>query len=337
MGLSGLLVRLGQVKRVPEFAPRLAGAAIVLALAVDFVSYARPYWPWFPAAAIFPANPSFDYLQANAGDTHRVAAVDVTYGSNFEVPYGLSSAAGYDFPTQRAARFLERFALQPGTISFDSSKIGPAPKGALALTGTRYFVATDWNAGAGRLAAAPERFRQVFQDGMVRIFESPDALPLALMLPAHAVRVIEADDGQLARVFAGEFDPRREIVLAQPVREFFGDVGAPAVDAVFAVRLGGTSLELIAQTSSDALLYVNETFYEGTRVTVDGKAASLVRANYAFTAVPLAAGRHTVRISYITPALRAGLLVSGLSWGAAAMWIAVQWRRRRPAVAVPTA
>lgn len=52
---------------------------------------------------------------------------------------------------------------------------------AESTPGTRYFVATEWNAGAGRLGAQSERFRSVFGDGMVKVFENPDAIPSALL------------------------------------------------------------------------------------------------------------------------------------------------------------
>jgi uncharacterized membrane protein YfhO len=46
---------------------------------------------------------------------------------------------------------------------------------------------------------------------------------------------------------------------------------------------------------------------------VDGKPAPLLRANYAFQAVPVPAGPHTVRVVYEDYAFRAGAGLSALT------------------------
>jgi uncharacterized membrane protein YfhO len=58
---------------------------------------------------------------------------------------------------------------------------------------------------------------------------------------------------------------------------------------------------------------LTDTFYPGWRVTVDGKAGELLRANYAFRAVPLKGGRHEVTFSYRPRSFRYGAVVSLLS------------------------
>jgi len=54
-----------------------------------------------------------------------------------------------------------------------------------------------------------------------------------------------------------------------------------------------------------------DTFYPGWRATVDGQAAEIVRANYAFRAVALEAGAHQVVLRYRPRSLIAGTIVSG--------------------------
>ena len=54
-----------------------------------------------------------------------------------------------------------------------------------------------------------------------------------------------------------------------------------------------------------------DVYYPGWRATVDGRAAEIERANYAFRAIALEAGAHEVALSYRPRSLIAGTIVSG--------------------------
>src|SRR5439155_17574112 len=134
--------------------------------------------------------------------------------------------------------FLAAFSIDPTVISFNSERIATAPKGALDLTGTRFFVATTWNAGAARLSALPGRFRKVFETGSSQVFENPDAIPLASFLPNTAIRAADSDQGQLDAVLAPDFDARRVVIVPKAVNAFFGEAGAASGQAVDSVNEG---------------------------------------------------------------------------------------------------
>ncbi len=326
VGLSAIVSRLVGRGR---FGPRAVGAAalvVVLLVGIEMVTYMRPYMPWVPASSIFPSNPTFDFLQREAGTSHRVASVDVTYGSNFEIPYGLTTASGYDFPTRRPLSFLSRFSSGAGAISFDSSKLAELPAGALDLTGTRFLVATEWNASVARLSSQPDRFRPVFKDGMVTVFAHDSGIPLVSLFEPSSIRVINDESSQLARLFATDFDPSREIVLSDPAETFHGTTGPATTNSATVVRRGGSFIEIAAETTGPSVLYLNETFYDGFSVSVNGAPAELLRANYAFSAVALNPGVHLVRVSYVTPGLRVGLAIGVVAWLVACGILAVRVR-----------
>jgi uncharacterized membrane protein YfhO len=58
---------------------------------------------------------------------------------------------------------------------------------------------------------------------------------------------------------------------------------------------------------------VADTYDPGWKATVDGRDAPLLRANLAFRAVPVDAGRHTVEMRYRPAAVVIGLAISGLT------------------------
>lgn len=70
---------------------------------------------------------------------------------------------------------------------------------------------------------------------------------------------------------------------------------------------------------------LSDTWYPGWQATVDGEPADILRANYAFRAVRLDAGEHTVEMIYRPTLVLVGgavslvalaLLVVGLLWAA---------------------
>jgi hypothetical protein len=270
---------------------------IVLVL-FDLLTASNGTTPFVKAADIYPNAPVFEFLRKHANPWWRVASVDGSYGSNFEVPYGLSTATGYDFPTKRIAKFLSTFSDHPVVISFRSDRIIDASKGALDLTGSRFLIATASSAGAARLAALPHRFRMVFQSGSSQIFENPDAVPLASFLPSTAIRVVESDESQLPAILAPDFDARRVVILPHRVDSFPGIPGGASATVVDGLHVDLNEIRMKVGAEQDGLVVLNETYYPGWTAEVDGTAATVIRANYAFMAVPVTAGYHTIRFRF---------------------------------------
>ena len=106
-----------------------------------------------------------------------------------------------------------------------------------------------------------------------------------------------ADPLQAIRFVAeGSVDPRREVLLAEgtsrePVEGFEGAV------EVREDRPGLLRAETMA--SGPAHLVILDAYAPGWTATVDGRAASLLRANGAFRAIAVPAGRHTVECRYL--------------------------------------
>lgn len=75
------------------------------------------------------------------------------------------------------------------------------------------------------------------------------------------------------------------------------------------------------------VLFFSEPFYPERQAFVDGVPARAVRANIAFTAVPVPAGRHHVELRYVPSSFRTGLAITGLTLVA---WLGLLFSGRRP-------
>ena len=73
-------------------------------------------------------------------------------------------------------------------------------------------------------------------------------------------------------------------------------------------------------------MFLSEPFYPEREAFVDGQLVTPVRADLAFTAVPVPAGSHQIELHYAPTSFRLGLGLSGLTVIA---WAGLS-RRRRP-------
>ena len=121
----------------------------------------------------------------------------------------------------------------------------------------------------------------------------------------HHATVLAADAAQ-ARALAA-LDPRNNVLLdAAPLPAPAGSGLEPARVTLHARKRVVVEAELAAP----GILVLADTWYPGWRVTVDGAAAPLLRADYAFRGVALPAGRHVVEFTFSSRPAALGLWLS---------------------------
>jgi len=68
--------------------------------------------------------------------------------------------------------------------------------------------------------------------------------------------------------------------------------------------------DIEVEASEPSLVVVAQTWYHNWRAYVDGRPAPLLRANHAFQAIQVPAGRHYIRLAYEDMAFQFGAAVS---------------------------
>jgi hypothetical protein len=161
----------------------------------------------------------------------------------------------------------------------------------------------------------PARWRRVFDDSGVYIFENTRALPRAWL-----VAEAEAVDGEEAlQLLRGEsaraFEPRRTALLevrADELPRLPGGALAPGSTARI-VNYEPSHLLIETDAPTATVLVVSEIFYPGWAATVDGARAPILLTDYLLRGVVLPAGRHQVEMHYAAPAARTGAIISVLT------------------------
>ena len=141
----------------------------------------------------------------------------------------------------------------------------------------------------------------------IRVFAVPNTLPRAYVV--GGVRVADGIAGFEVLLDPG-FDPRREVLLpaGSPSATPSGFWGRCRIASERADRV-----RIEAELGADGHVVLVDGYDPGWRVTLDGRPAPLLRANMAFRAVAVPAGRHVVEMVYRPRAVLAGLLLSGLT------------------------
>ncbi|MFH1999068.1 MAG: YfhO family protein, partial [Planctomycetota bacterium] len=179
---------------------------------------------------------------------------------------------------------------------------------------------------------------------MIAFFENPEALPRAFAVTSCEWASSDLTDDEavkkeaLARICAPDFDPSETVVLEIPYEDSLhprpdrqGREPEITLDKYAPLEV------LLHAKMHDArgFLVLTDTHYPGWEALVDGSPVPIERADYAFRAVFLGEGDHTIQFRYAPDTFRHGLLATVAAlilagiWGAGLVWLSV--RNRKPA------
>ena len=132
-----------------------------------------------------------------------------------------------------------------------------------------------------------------------------------------------ADDTALADITADDFNPARFVYLPPEARPL---ITARRTEAkIISHQAAEHRLTAEVEAPASAMLVVAQAYYYPWKAYVDGQPARLWRANYAFQALEVPAGRHQVLLVYQDKVFRMGVIIS---LGALAVCL-VAWIRGR--------
>jgi hypothetical protein len=117
------------------------------------------------------------------------------------------------------------------------------------------------------------------------------------------------DTNTLIAVFQPGFDGSKIVVLsteAKPLVTVTNQTKARVLNSKFTTQ----RVEFEIEASEPSLVVVAQTWYHNWRAYIDDRPAPLLRANHAFQAVQVPAGRHHVRLAYEDLAFQFGAAVS---------------------------
>jgi hypothetical protein len=144
--------------------------------------------------------------------------------------------------------------------------------------------------------------------------ERLDALPHVLVVPRY--RVVTDRDQLFAALDSPTFNPRDEVLLESPPQLQAATAGGSPATATI-VDSSSDHLTIEAETPSPAVLLITDAYAIGWRAqALPGSTQQeyhVMPGNHCLRAIPLAAGRHRVRLEYAPSGFRIGRWISLLA------------------------
>ena len=189
------------------------------------------------------------------------------------------------------------------------------------------FVLADKGAPPGDASFVP-----VFnEDPTLDVYLNTNAKPRVRLVTE--VQVVTSGEAAFGALHAPGFNPEQTVILDTTSADAPPPAGPAASEAptVFYTAYAPEAYTVVARTAAPAYLVYSEVWYPGWRAWVDGVETPVYRANFAFRAVYVPAGEHTIEMRFDPPAWRLGLTLTALTLLALAAWGAWAWRTRRRA------
>ena len=201
-----------------------------------------------------------------------------------------------------------------------------------------------------------EKYRRVYADDDMILYENADYLPRAFLVPSAVVE--RPGEEILQRMASGDFSPERMVILeeqfdvsrlppppppeqVQPVR--FDRPGGTEISSgpgtVSLKQVEEDHLRIAVAARQPAMLFLADLAYPGWKAYVDGQETQIYRADYLFRSVFVPAGTHSVEFVYRPRSFRLGLLITLLATagGVVALLLLAfgRWPRRPAPPAAP--
>ncbi len=153
---------------------------------------------------------------------------------------------------------------------------------------------------------ADSTFIPVFnEDPDVDIYLNTNAMPrVSLIYDA----IVTDDPAKI--VFSPTFNPVSQVVLEQPSNYLTTQPPNNPTSNIFYIEYRSGHFTVVAQTTSPAYLVFSEVWYPSWNATINGKPATIFKANTAFMAVEVPSGESTVTFNFTSPSLMFGAIIT---------------------------
>lgn len=277
---------------------RFLGYGILLLTLIDLWRVAMPVAPWKtvgPLSDPFARDGVVDYLAQQPAPFRVLPFTDRGVGSNWFAWHKTSSLLGYS-PAKLG--LYEDLIDDDGAMGIRRA-IAVGNFNLASMLNAVYIVS---NAGLDHPAV------DMIQETKPVIQRNRQAMPRLWFVDSY--RVITDRSEHLAAVARSEWDPAREAILFESV----GSIDPARGSHAEIVKQTTRTLTADVTSTGNGLLVVSEIYYQpGWRAELDGRDVPIWQANYALRAVRVPKGQHRLTMTFEPPAVRTGLMVTGVS------------------------
>lgn len=271
----------------------------------------------------YPQNKLLSFLQEKSVNYYRYQSLEIPIYSNFSILAKLYSPEGLDpmFPKRYAELFAA--AENQGQVSEQMSRIevyaSTLPKEEslnahrlklFSLLGVKYFTFhnRDYSPELIKRKFPENTFKEIAEINNWKIFEYSGTLPRTFLVGNY--QVASRSSEILNLLFAKETDLSKTVILEENLPLSITSSNYDSSAEAKIISYAPQSIKIETRCSAPKILFLSDSYYPGWKAFVDGIESKIYRANYAFRAVYIPAGTHTVNFVYSPASVKIGATIS---------------------------
>ncbi len=279
-------------------------------IVIELFRFGWKFEPISPAKFTYPTTPVLRFLESQQKPFRTTGAKVIP--SNLRMAYGIESTEGYDtFHPLNVSEFIAAInsgssaSLPVGRYGIVDNDISPL----LDLVNTKYYLALKSDEERFKTT----RFKLVFSDKSVDIFESRTVLPRAFMVYNWEIdKPIEDNDlVALGKILDKNFSLKSKVILDSEVLiKAQNNLKIPPKNSVIYKVYENQKSVIDITTSEDGLLFISDAYYPGWKAFLDGVETKIYKADFAFRVIVIPKGEHIVKMVYEPKSFYDGLKIS---------------------------
>lgn len=301
---------------------RLVIWVILIITVLDLLYFFNRITPFSPKEFVYPQTPVIEYLKETGGLNRFWGYGSGYVESDFQTYDGTFSPEGVDpLHIKRYTRLLE--SSKDGSLSNDL----PRPDANLApgygktnlrenqyrqrllnLLGVKYVLNKSGSSDPDNETFSPGTYDLKYHDGFYQAYENKESLPRFFLAGNY---VVENDEQRmLDKIYDSSFDLKKILILEE---EPGLSLGEDLESSLRVKSYENNNVSFLTSSKTNTLLFMSDTYFPSWKAKIDGKESKIYRAHYAFRAVPVAKGDHTVEFYYDSESSLKGLRIAFLS------------------------
>lgn len=285
---------------------------LLLILIAELFKFGWKFNTFSEVKFLFPETPVTNFLESKKEE--RIVGIE-TIPANMWIPYGLSSAGGFDavYPKNIATYIA---VLNSSDINSSSTRYGllENPDSQLFdLTSSKYLVVLkkkgDKVAKEGdiRESFKSNKYKKVFEDGSVVVLENVKSVPRA-----YAVKKTIYAKGRdiLKMLLDKNVDIDNTAILESKNLEIRGEGIRTTLELS---EISSGHFQVRGKIPRDSVVVLTNTFYPGWKAYLNGKTQDIYPINYTFMGIKINKNTDQIDLLYDPKSLKIGTTISLVS------------------------
>ncbi len=310
----------GYVKR---FKGKIISPALIIITVIELFFFFQKFNPFVAKNLIFPETKIFSFIKQNIGIDRLWGYPSASIEPNFTTQFKIQSPEGTDplYPkwygefiqSADMGKLGRGFTNQTRSDAIISPRLDKEPREnlnrsrLLEMLGTR-FILDKQKSGTSLKDFPVDRYSITYQDDIWRIFEDNKTAQRAFF--AKRVIFYSGKDDFEKKFFNPNFDPTSEILLEDGSISNLQIDGTENPAVIELISYLPNKVTFSTNSTGNQILFLSDTYYPGWQADIDGIKTDIVKANYAFRAIAVPKGSHTINFIYLPFSFTSGVYLS---------------------------